>query len=102
MKLGVSSIQMLNEMSEAVQLLKNLDAYLPCIRDVLVTGFRPKRKPNMQLAREKYNKKYFKAKKQWSPDVEALKRKREDEYVYKFSYTSKAITKVNERAARAN
>ena len=78
MKLEVSSIQMLNEMSEAVQLLKNLDAYLPCIRDVLVTGFRPKRKPNMQLAREKYNKKYFKAKKQWSPDVEALKRKRED------------------------
>ena len=82
MKFGVSSIQMLNEMSEAVQLLKNLDAYLPCIRDVLVTGFQPKRKPNMQLAREKYNKKYFKAKKQWSPDIEALKRKREDENLY--------------------
>ena len=46
-----------DEMSEALQLLKKLDNFMPCIRDVLVNGFKPKRKPNMKLARERYNKK---------------------------------------------
>ena len=85
-KLDVSSIRMLNEMSEALQLLKKLDNFMPCIRDVLVNGFKPKRKPNMKLARERYNKKYFKAKKKWSPDIEAVKRKKEDDNLYNEPY----------------
>jgi hypothetical protein len=86
LKLDVSSIRTLNEMSEAIQLLKKLEAFMPCIRDVLVAGFKPKRKSNMKLVREKYNKKYFKAKKKWSPDVEALKRKKENDNLFNEPY----------------
>ena len=60
--------EVLNDINQVTSLLKSIEARIP-VRELLINGPPQKRKPQMKLAREKYNEK-ARAKQKWSPEIE--------------------------------